>query len=298
MSTPVTGGRDGEGQIAALGEELAHVRARGLDSLDLPLGGHGPVAAPTLELLAHIYTDIWTPARGPLIRQLLIDGLAAWQGQGHQSEAELVQRLYFPPDGTPPDESLPGPLLDAARRASGRSKASFEKHRRAAFRLFAAFLIDFVELGARAPQFSLPPAVVSDGPPAVRGRTRRRLLRSATAVAGGVGVAVVVGLHPDSAEASATFRFDALGGGSAYIRVFPGVGPDDLVHNGTFMDGQTVPAVCKTTGRLVVSDPSVGERPRQSDVWVQVIGSPGLTQYARLTYGDIDEAALAALPTC
>ncbi|MEX5718199.1 hypothetical protein [Geodermatophilus maliterrae] len=297
MSTPATGGWDGERQIAALGVELAHVRARGLDSLDLPLGGHGPVAAPILELLARAYSDDWATARGPHIRQLLLDGLAAWQGQGHQSEAALVRRLFFPPDGTPADASLPGRLLDAAEEASGRSKASFEKHRRAAFRLFAAFLIDFVELGARAPS-SLPPAVVSDGPPAARGRRRRRLLRSATAVAGGVGVALVVGLHPDSAEASATFRFDALGGGSPYIRVFPGVGPDDLVHNGTFMDGQTVPAVCKTTGRLVVSDPSVGERPRQSDVWVQIIGSPGLTQFARLTYGDIDPQALAALPEC
>ncbi|MGY1846963.1 hypothetical protein [Blastococcus sp. SYSU DS1021] len=196
--TPANGGRDGEGQIAAFGEELAHVRARGLDSLDLRLSGHGPVITPILDLLARSYCDTWTGARVPLIELLLTNGLAAWRAQGCRSEPEVIERLFFARVGTPPKEGLPGPLFDAAR----------------------------------------------------------------------------------------------------YIRVFPGVGPDDLIRNGTFTDSQTALAVCKTTGRLVVSDPSVGERPRQSDVWIQVIGSPGLTQFAPLTYGDIDQAALDQLPQC
>ena len=97
-----------------------------------------------------------------------------------------------------------------------------------------------------------------------------------------------------------TFRFDALGGGSPYIRVFPGVQdtPADLVPNGGYNHGDVVPALCRTTGRLVTSDPSVGERPRESDIWVRIAGSPGQVQYARLTYGDMTPENLAALPDC
>ncbi|SFP62947.1 hypothetical protein SAMN05660464_3760 [Geodermatophilus dictyosporus] len=65
-----------------------------------------------------------------------------------------------------------------------------------------------------------------------------------------------------------------------------------------WMVGHHHPAVCRTTGRVVVSDPSVGERARQVDVWVQVIGSRGLTQYAPLTYGEIAANDLDRLPSC
>ncbi len=315
MSTPATGGQNHEDPIAALGEELAHARNRGLDDLDLQRGGKA-IATPILERLARTYCDDLRPAtaRGPLISLLLTDALRAWESAGHRYEAGLVRRLFFAPEGTEAAETRPGRLMDAARKATGRSPADFEKHRRAVFRLFAQYLIEFVELGARAATPSSSPAPAPSTPPP---RSKRWPIITGVAVlACGAVAAVVFGLREDdsgqqaagaaassaeaspAAEASATFRFDALGGGSAYIRVFPGVGVNDLVHNGTFMHGQTAPAVCQTRGRLVKSDPSVGERPRESNVWVQVIGSPGLTQFAPLTYGDVEPEALAALPQC
>jgi hypothetical protein len=72
----------------------------------------------------------------------------------------------------------------------------------------------------------------------------------------------------------------------------------DRQPNGTFLSGQTTTATCKTTGRLVRSDPSAGERPRQSDVWLRVAAQAGQISYASLTYGDIDQEALAVLPPC
>lgn len=97
-----------------------------------------------------------------------------------------------------------------------------------------------------------------------------------------------------------TLRFDALGGGSSIIRVFPGVKDtsQDKLANGTFADGQTAPAVCKTSGRRVNSDPSVGERKRSSGEWVRVVGTPGETQYATLTYADVSRQGLAKLKQC
>jgi len=251
---------------------------------------------------------------------LLVDGLAAWEADGHQSEAKLVRRLFFAPDGTPADESLPGRLLDAARRDCGRSKADFEKQRRATFRLFADFLSDYVELGARASRSAVPPEALSTLPPASSSRKRWPYVTGASAIAGGVVVAVVIGLREDGgapppatstststasataspAAAPALFTFDALGGGSSVIRVFPGVlgTPADLIANGTFFSGQSAPALCKIHGRLVSSDPTVGEQPRQSDLWVEVVGTPGQRQFARVIYGTIDQTALDRLPQC
>ena len=96
------------------------------------------------------------------------------------------------------------------------------------------------------------------------------------------------------------FRFDALGGGSQVIRVYPGVGESlaDRTHNGTYFSGDVVLAICKTRGRTVRSHPEVGERPRESDIWICIDGSPGMTQYATLTYGDMTRGDLEALPSC
>jgi hypothetical protein len=105
---------------------------------------------------------------------------------------------------------------------------------------------------------------------------------------------------PAVSTALPVFRFNDLGGGSSIIQVFPGVEdtPADKLPNGTFNSGDTVHAVCQKSGRSVRSVPSAGEQERESDVWVQIIGSPGQTQYAPLTYGDMTPEALAALPVC
>lgn len=70
--------------------------------------------------------------------------------------------------------------------------------------------------------------------------------------------------------------------------------PEDRQRTGTFQSGDTVQAICQTTGRMVSSDTSVGERAQQSNVWVRIDGSPGVQQYASLTYADVSAATLSA----
>ena len=94
---------------------------------------------------------------------------------------------------------------------------------------------------------------------------------------------------PTPNQSGATITFDALGGGSNVIKVYPGVGdtPQDKVYDGTYMSGQTAPIVCETTGRTVTSDPSVGEQYRQSNEWYKIQTPPGQQpEYATAVYAD------------
>ncbi len=94
--------------------------------------------------------------------------------------------------------------------------------------------------------------------------------------------------------------FDALGGGSSIIQVYPGVENTlaDRTADGTFANGQTVGAECKTLGRLVTSDPGVGEQYRKSRAWIEINGSPGQTQYATAVYIEEPQVILKLLPEC
>jgi hypothetical protein len=97
-----------------------------------------------------------------------------------------------------------------------------------------------------------------------------------------------------------TLVFDDLGGGSSIIRVYPGVNDTeaDKKANGTFNTGDSVPADCKTTGRTIKSDTSVGEENRSSADWVRIEGSPGETQYATAVYAQNPQKLLEQLPDC
>ena len=94
--------------------------------------------------------------------------------------------------------------------------------------------------------------------------------------------------------------FDGLGGGNSIIRVYPGVSDlaTDKVANGTFNSGDTATALCKAKGRSVSSDPKVGEQPRTSDMWIRIVGSPGVRQYATAVYVKDSDALLGKLPAC
>lgn len=95
--------------------------------------------------------------------------------------------------------------------------------------------------------------------------------------------------------------FDALDGGEPIIMVYPGVSGSgaDKLHNGTFRDGQTVYALCKTKGRTVPSHPELGERDvPPSDDWIRIHGSPGVVQYATAIYVENPDELLAQLPDC
>ncbi len=311
MSVREPGG-DAEAEVEALAVELRDARRRGLDDLDLAGGRQVPVSAPVLERLARTHAGAEEGSRIPLIRRLLLDALDSWKAEGHPDEAEFVRNLFVTQDGGTPRPSSPGALKAAAQRATGLDEDAFDERRRATFRLFARYLLSFV---AAEPAAAVPIPVLQTG------SARQSKPRWVFAATGGavalVALAVIVSTAggrqgatgvPDAQTSAvsepstslATFTFDALGGGSPFIRVFPGVTTSarDLVPNGTFRDRDKVQAVCKTTGRLVQSDPSVGEQPRQSDVWVQIIGSPGLEQYAPLTYGQVPETTLLELPPC
>ena len=106
--------------------------------------------------------------------------------------------------------------------------------------------------------------------------------------------------NPEPTVSGEMLVFDALGGTPPIIRVYRGVtdSPQDKEHNGTFNDGEAMPAVCKTKGRTVSSNPAAGDRPRTSDDWIRIKGSPGQTQYATAVYVRDPEALLAKLPEC
>lgn len=93
-----------------------------------------------------------------------------------------------------------------------------------------------------------------------------------------------------------TLTFDDLGGGSSVIEVFPG--PRNNQYDGTYYDGDRVPAICKTEGRQRQSDPSVGETSRQSDEWIRIVGTPGERQFATAVYIEHPAQLLNQLPEC
>lgn len=104
--------------------------------------------------------------------------------------------------------------------------------------------------------------------------------------------------QPNPHKAPAMLTFDALGANSSIIRVFPGVESTsaDKAANGTFNDGDSVPAECDTTGREVHSVPP--EKPRSSNKWIKIDGTPGTTQYATAVYVHDPQELLKKLPEC
>lgn len=94
--------------------------------------------------------------------------------------------------------------------------------------------------------------------------------------------------------------FDDLHGGSPIIKVYPGPNdtPADREFNGTFNDGDVVTAECKTEGRLVRSNSAGGELPRNSNEWVRIQGTPGMTQFATAVYIENPDQVLGQLPQC
>jgi hypothetical protein len=297
-----------EEQVWTVSTELTEARKRGLDELDAETGRKHRLPLPELETLARRYTGDDAANRMALIRRLLGDALDAWaqEQQGrHADDALFLRDLFFAKPGASAADRQATKLLHDVMRGRGLTEDRLDDRRRATLRLFARFLIGFVD-GATV--------VLS------RGWVRRHvvwlIVGGALALVAGLAVAWLVLRPPGSASpgvgssgatgasaqagGGAVFTFDALGGGSPIINVYPGVSdsPADRTANGTYSDGQTAPAVCQTTGRTVKSDVSAGEVARQSDVWVKIVEQSGLTHYATLVYGDIDQAALAALPAC
>jgi hypothetical protein len=94
--------------------------------------------------------------------------------------------------------------------------------------------------------------------------------------------------------------FDYLGGGSKVIRVYAGPGSEtgDKQTIGTYFDGDTAPAECKTEGRTVFSHPELGEEKRNSNKWIRIQGPGGETEYATAVYIERPQEVLNELPDC
>ena len=120
---------------------------RGLELLDLRTHNQSPVRADALHELAKRYTEAvqaWTPGRVGQIKTLLRDAVDAFSSQGQEAEARLIRDLFFG-DTQSPTKSA-GELLQLARRRLGyESEKRFAERRHATFRIFAEFLIRFVE---------------------------------------------------------------------------------------------------------------------------------------------------------
>jgi len=95
-----------------------------------------------------------------------------------------------------------------------------------------------------------------------------------------------------------TLTFDDLGGGSSIIKVYPGVGNTsaDKRYNGTYNDGDTVSAECKTEGRTVNSNPNLGEEKRSSAEWIKL--TTPVAEYATAVYVENPDKLLGQLPEC
>jgi hypothetical protein len=77
------------------------------------------------------------------------------------------------------------------------------------------------------------------------------------------------------------------------INVYPGPLKNQRDEDGTFENKQTAEATCATTGRTVHADTKVGERPGQSNEWVELtMGSFATELYLQ------PSSQLAQLPKC
>ena len=113
-----------------------------------------------------------------------------------------------------------------------------------------------------------------------------------------VGITQPGGTSANPNTKGVTLTFDDLGANSSIIQVYPGVGNTsaDKLADGTYNNGDAVPAECKTEGRTAHSVPP--ETPRQSSEWIRIHGTPGETQYATAVYAQSPDKLLSQLPNC
>jgi hypothetical protein len=136
-----------DGLIAAIRDELAACRQRGIERLDLSSHNQSPVPTPVLQGLANEYIavrQLRVHGRISQLKYLFRDAIKAFATE-NEGDAQLAGDLLFG-DSQNRITKSPGELLDIARKKSGyRTEAQFRDVRRGAFAEFARFLPDFVE---------------------------------------------------------------------------------------------------------------------------------------------------------
>jgi hypothetical protein len=137
----------GDSLSAALREELAACRQRGIERLDVSSHNQVPVRAPILQRLATEYISVrqvHTHGRVSQLKYLLRDAIKTF-ATVNEADARLVRDLLFG-DSLDRVTKSAGELLDIARKASEyTNEALFRQARQEAFANFARFLIGFVE---------------------------------------------------------------------------------------------------------------------------------------------------------
>ena len=130
------------------------------------------------------------------------------------------------------------------------------------------------------------------------GQESRRRIRKGAVLLAATG-ALALSACGDSGD-DPTLIFDDLGGGSPNVFVYPGVGAttEDKEPVDTYQDGDQVRAFCRATGRVVMSDPGVGEEARTSDEWVRISELAAKPVFATSVYAENPGDLLSGLPEC
>jgi hypothetical protein len=162
---------EGPALVAALSQELAACRKRGIERLDLRTHNQAPVERPELQRLASEYAAarrLSVSNNTAQIKLLLRDGIRAFSATS-AADARLVSALFFG-DSLDRVAKSAGELLDIAQKQSGiTSDIRFRQARRDAFDAFADFLPGFVSSAAQADAEEEPDAgVTPDIPPVLR----------------------------------------------------------------------------------------------------------------------------------
>jgi hypothetical protein len=301
-------------RIVAIAREMTRIRQRGFDRLEFADRKQDRVSTSALEGVA-AELGFEGDDRAEVLASMLQEQLNALAESGRRYEADLVRRLLFDDPASAP--STPQARLDGARLQARLTDGQFGNRQAAVFRDFATFLVAAVT----PPEVSSLPANDDvDEPVGVEEAWWRRRARLAVAIGAAVLAlsALVVwamrGNRPESptgasesVSASSSqsttpmLKFNNYGSTlSNVISVYPGVteSPADEIPNGSFLNGDVVPAVCKLTGRTIPTDPHYGETPRTESTWIEVRGSPGTRQFASLTYATVSDTDLARLPIC
>ena len=133
-------------RAAALATELARVRQRGIDRVDLNRDRHRPLTLPLLDAAADI--DPADASRALTFATFLRSQLQTY-GIHHHDGAAFIQRLFFDGTGASPGPGGPSALLHDARRDQHLSASAFRRLQREQFLAFATFLL--IEPDQRSP---------------------------------------------------------------------------------------------------------------------------------------------------
>jgi hypothetical protein len=191
-------------RLDRLSADLADVRRRGLDDIDVDLPSKRKrLTLSILGQLAHAYSlSIGLEGRSRLdeVKQLLWDGLQVY-ADGHEPNALLIESLLLGGPSTRkrplrdrPREA-PGTLLNEAYLASHLSENQFLIRRKAALRDFASFLDgwagDLVLPLGEADSHDAASREVA--PPPMKRRSPRRWRLGLAMLAGATGLVVTIG---------------------------------------------------------------------------------------------------------